>query len=747
MLSGKLLRVLALVWAAVVGVGLCGATWPVEIDGKKVDAAWYALSDTPERLAVGDALYVGNENGGMWLCVRDTENLCFVNRLQSEALLYRRIGETLEVVGFSADDWRAPRRASAAAESGDDDAEEPQPPSVGSLPAPDLLKLWGVHLRLSAATAEALTQIATQQAFCSLEYRSYDKGVVFPKANFRAVRIDWSGEPIDELYRLLSAETQCLWLRLSNEGERKVDVGRLSAAKTLKVMALGSTPLDGVSRLGDFRRLRVLHLGWNRSVESVQWVGQLAELRELDISYTKISDLSPLGQLERLERLDVSASAAETLLSSGGSGLRQLNALGANLPVKLVAAFRADHPHCRVAYEWKRALLDELMDVDRLVVRSGGTCHRNPVEEKVLFETRASSEVAEFLGLIEIDEKESTGACMCCGSPTLELYAGERHLAMVGIQHGFALRWGDWPADGKLTQKSAWALTEWLARRGVNEPYDELHREEVAAKAQERSQVAFGEAIEAALRTELEKAQPETVEDFLAAISKAYPASEARVIAILRLVGAEAEASWNLGDPRGDPLCEQGLAKLDATELGRALVAASRSADARVVAGAARFFFRKKNWERFEPKTVDAVLPTLAGWSARSPRENVRSRLVRALEMIGSEVARTELRRIAAENPAARTLEPKQVPEGGQWKEFGPTDGDVPEGTPVALHAVLALARLGDAQTAELLGKAKTLVRAEDATVVARIEAILKDPKLAEEDRKTSGEATLGRRK
>ena len=43
-------------------------------------------------------------------------------------------------------------------------------------------------------------------------------------------------------------------------------------------------------------------------------------------------------------------------------------------------------------------------------------------------------------------------------------------------------------------------------------------------------------------------------------------------------------------------------------------------------------------------------------------------------------------------------------------------------------------------------GLAKRLARAEDADLVARIEAILKDPKLAEEDRKTAGAATLGRK-
>ena len=72
--------------------------------------------------------------------------------------------------------------------------------------------------------------------------------------------------------------------------------------------------------------------------------------------------------------------------------------------------------------------------------------------------------------------------------------------------------------------------------------------------------------------------------------------------------------------------------------------------------------------------------------------------------------------------------------------------GVLPEGTPVALHAVLALARLGDPQAAELLGTANALARAEDAAVVARIEAILKDPKLADEDRTTSGAATLVRK-
>lgn len=740
MLSGKLLRVLALVCAAVVGVGLCGATWPIEIDGMKVDSPWYALSDTPEKLAVGDALYVGNENGGLWVCVRDTENLRFVNRLQSEALLYRKVGEKLEVVGFGPRNWLKHEAVRLAGLPPETDLPRP---TLSGLSEPVVAGLWGLETRLSSGDADAFAKVRPEETFCEFDLSS--GGGLLPKAAYRAVSLNWSFPVSDEVYRILSPSLRFLRLHIYNSPERKFDARRLGEAQRLRVLQCSATALERIKEIGALSELSSLRLAWNNGLDRLEWAAKLRRLEEVDLSYSDVRDIGSLAGLPRLAQVDVSSSALDRLPARGFSALRRLDAIGTKLESAGVAAFRASHPECRLRFEWKQALMDELKGVDRLVVRSGGTCHRNPAEEKVLFGTRAPSDVAEFLGLIEIDEKESTGACMCCGSPTLELYAGDRHLAMVGIQHGFALRWGDWPADGKLTQKSSWALTEWLARRGVNEPYDELHREEGAAKARERSQVAFGEAIEAALRTELEKAQPETVEDFLSALIKAYPASETRAVAILRLVGAETEASWNLGDPRGDPLCEQGLAKLDATELGRALVAASGNADARVVAGAARFFFRKKNWERLDATTQEALLPALAGWSARSPRENVRSRLVRALELIGSAAARTELRRIAAENPAARTLEPNQVPEGGQWKEFGPTDGDVPEGTPVALHAVLALARLGDAQAAELLGKAKPLARAEDATVVARIEAILKDSKLAEEDRKTSGEATLGR--
>jgi hypothetical protein len=54
------------------------------------------------------------------------------------------------------------------------------------------------------------------------------------------------------------------------------------------------------------------------------------------------------------------------------------------------------------------------------------------------------------------------------------------------------------------------------------------------------------------------------------------------------------------------------------------------------------------------------------------------------------------------------------------------------------------LARLGHAKAAERFAKMRAAAPREEADVDARIEAILKSPKLTETDRQTSGKATLG---
>ena len=96
------------------------------------------------------------------------------------------------------------------------------------------------------------------------------------------------------------------------------------------------------------------------------------------------------------------------------------------------------------------------------------------------------------LSLIAIVEpKETSSVCMCCGSPTMEFYKNGKLIAMVGIQHGAALRWDEWPSDAQLTKESVKQFTEWLKVRGVKEPSEAIEK----AKDQ-------GALIEAALKAQ-----------------------------------------------------------------------------------------------------------------------------------------------------------------------------------------------------------------------------------------------------
>jgi hypothetical protein len=116
-------RILGIAFAVVAlttGIGTKAATWPVEIDGEQVAMPWYSLSDTPKELAVGDMLYVGNNDGGMWPCVRETKNLSFVSRIKTEAMLYRKIGSELVPVGFNNSDFKPTRQEEAFQEINDE---------------------------------------------------------------------------------------------------------------------------------------------------------------------------------------------------------------------------------------------------------------------------------------------------------------------------------------------------------------------------------------------------------------------------------------------------------------------------------------------------------------------------------------------------------------------------------------------------------------------------------------------------
>jgi hypothetical protein len=219
--------------------------------------------------------------------------------------------------------------------------------------------------------------------------------------------------------------------------------------------------------------------------------------------------------------------------------------------------------------DWTTSLHTALRDVTRLRVRSGGTCHRELEAEKTLLDLRDAAQIAQCVQGICIDSDESGFACGCCGDPTLEFYKDDAIVVSLGFHHGQSLRWpdGKWSGDGALTRNSAEFLVRWLTDHGVSGPQEE--REE-----QIRLQQESRESNDKWLRAMPECLKPfwsdmqlpfvrKGTQELEAALTKEFPDSNARVLALLTWYGS-GEGPWS-GYPHYESIAEE-LLLLNKTE-------------------------------------------------------------------------------------------------------------------------------------------------------------------------------------
>lgn len=123
----------------------------------------------------------------------------------------------------------------------------------------------------------------------------------------------------------------------------------------------------------------------------------------------------------------------------------------------------------QLVFPWESRLASAVQGVDRIRVRSGGTCHRNLDREMTLFEERDPSEIAKLVESIRVDRwGSSVFPCWCCGEPSIEFYRGQELVLTLGFHHGRIVRWpGGWPGDALLSSESATYLKQWLAAHTV----------------------------------------------------------------------------------------------------------------------------------------------------------------------------------------------------------------------------------------------------------------------------------------
>lgn len=114
-----------------------------------------------------------------------------------------------------------------------------------------------------------------------------------------------------------------------------------------------------------------------------------------------------------------------------------------------------------------------LTGITKIVVRTGGTCHRDTGKEKILAEEVDPGKIQQLIDSLRIDEDGTGFQCLCCGNPTFEFYRGRKLKVTLGYHHGISIRWSRWTSDALLDTNSQEAILSWLDRHGVTEPRKE----------------------------------------------------------------------------------------------------------------------------------------------------------------------------------------------------------------------------------------------------------------------------------
>jgi hypothetical protein len=521
-----------LLGAAAVAAADSGPGWvDVEVDGKRGRRAVVAVEGTADRQVPGDLMYVDG-----YLLPRGSEAL---PRFRSAPGRLVRLA-----------DGGAEFVAAATAVATGATPEEPDASVDGlrTLSDRELARLQGVRLVGWSADLEPVLAHAGEQGL-SVILTGPDENAPIP--------------PLPVTTRAIDFDMGSL-----GGGQGPLDLAPLARLTSLRLLDLGYgfggvtdlTPLAGLRELRwldlDFRdvahpealaglvELRALDACCKKGVEDLAFARRLTALREISVRHTRVADLAPLAELPHLVEVGASGTAVRSIAAGPWPSLRRLEIFCAPLDREALETFRAAHPACTVVHEWRPLLLAAIEGVDRVRVRTGGTCHRDPSTEQTIAELTRADEITAFVNAIQLDDAKSAGACMCCGSPTFEFYVAGELKASLGYHHGINLRWagGAWPGDGPLTVESQDRLAAWLADRGVTHPAEELAGSRRRAAAwrlrNERMKAVLGEATVRSLEA-AEASEGDDVAEGVRILEAKVPDPATRAQLAFRLLGIE----------------------------------------------------------------------------------------------------------------------------------------------------------------------------------------------------------------
>ena len=255
----------------------------------------------------------------------------------------------------------------------------------------------------------------------------------------------------------------------------------VSELKRLRSLSLADT---AVRYLPVSKNLKTIDVSFTKVRDLDLLSAGAKHLEEINISNTLVHDLSGLGKLKTLVKITAWNAKVDTLPSRPIPALRSLIAFSNPLSQSTVDDFKKLNPECAIMFKWPDSLRAATTGATRLRIRSEGPGIYSSGEllpflrpQRILFELDDSEKIADFVRLIEIDEKNSDEGCWdgCCFvlGPTFEFYHGDRFLTSVGWTEMGLCWFKNWPKlEAKLTEQSRNRMVDWLAAQG----FDDLKR-------------------------------------------------------------------------------------------------------------------------------------------------------------------------------------------------------------------------------------------------------------------------------
>jgi len=366
-------------------------------------------------------------------------------------------------------------------------------------------------------------------------------------------------------------------------------------------------------------------------------------------------------------------------------------------------------PAAEPASTRESTLKEAIAGADRVVLRTGGTCHREEARERVLFQSEDPVEIRRVSGLLVVMESSRPGRCMCCGGPTIEFRRDGTLLADLGLQHGALLRWpGGWHGDGPLTIESREALAHWLADHGSTEALDQWERDRGEVLARGARWRMLYSRMPPALVAVFEKGTDP--DGFLAALREILPDPVDRAVLALRLHGT-GEGTWIKNFGLDYALEEKVFPDLGPGTLREAVGAVP--IDPALADGAARWVFEGELLKDLLPAMAARVLPVIGERALAHPRVYNRRQTLSVLGGYGSEEALVLLRRFFRGEIPHRALDPDLVEEYFDGY-LPPQLGDIYMDFSDRAYAALLLARLDDRECLEEIRSMRATAPPED---------------------------------